>query len=194
MIKKAKPDVVCVRGDRVRDIQYFQTIAETRLRGASVRTTAARVKVLAALLGARCAFSHQDLQDALADTDRVTLYRALDCLTDAGLVHRITGDDRVFRYSVGTEHAEPDDALLTGHQPAQHRHGHFKCTLCAKVFCLDNNDDTELIGAAVSGSSKHQSMLHRHLQSALQETLEKKGFRSHDIELTIKGWCADCAC
>jgi Fur family ferric uptake transcriptional regulator len=50
-----------------------------------------------------------------------------------------------------------------------------------------------LIGAAISGSSKRQSVLHRQLQSALQETLEK-GFRSHDIELTIKGWCADCAC
>jgi Fur family ferric uptake transcriptional regulator len=193
MIKKAKPDAAGVRSNQVRDIQYFQTIAEARLRGASVRITAARIKVLAALLDARCAFSHQDLQDALADTDRVTLYRALDCLTDAGLVHRIAGDDRVFRYSAGTEHAEPDDALQAGHQPAQHRHGHFKCTLCAKVFCLDNNDDTGLIGAAVSGSSKRQSMLHRQLQSALQETLEK-GFRSHDIELTIKGWCADCAC
>jgi Fur family ferric uptake transcriptional regulator len=193
MIKKAKPDDAGVRGNQVRDVQYFQMIAEARLRGASVRITAARVKVLAALLDARCAFSHQDLQDALADTDRVTLYRALDCLTDAGLVHRIAGDDRVFRYSAGTEHAEPDDALQAGHQPAQHRHGHFKCTLCAKVFCLDNNDDTGLIGAAVSGSSKRQSMLYRQLQSALQETLEK-GFRSHDIELTIKGWCADCAC
>lgn len=193
MIKKAKPDAAGVRSNQVRDVQYFQMIAEARLRGASVRTTAARIKVLAALLDARCAFSHQDLQDALADTDRVTLYRALDCLTDAGLVHRIAGDDRVFRYSAGTEHAEPDDALQAGHQPAQHRHGHFKCTLCAKVFCLDNNDDTGLIGAAVSGSSKRQSMLHRQLQNALQETLEK-GFRSHDIELTIKGWCADCAC
>jgi Fur family ferric uptake transcriptional regulator len=192
MIKKAKPDVAGARRDRVHDVRHFQAIAEARLHGASVRITAARVKVLTALLGARCAVSHQDLQDALADIDRVTLYRALDCLTDAGLAHRIAGGDRVFRYSAGTEHAEPDDAIHAGRQPAQHRHGHFKCTLCAKVFCLGNNDDTELIGAAVSESSKRQSMLRRQLQGALRQTLGK-GFQSHDIELTINGWCADCA-
>lgn len=144
--------------------------AESQLRAASVRVTDARVKVLAVLLGAHRAFSHQDVQDAFADMDRVTLYRALDCLTDAGLAHKIAGDDRVFRYSAGTDHsAAPDDEQMPHHQ-----HGHFKCTRCAKVFCLDSIVDAGL------------------LQDALQETLGK-GFRSHDIEFTIKGWCADCA-
>jgi len=140
--------------------------AEGQLRAASVRITSARVKVLAALLDAERAFSHHDMQEAFADMDRVTLYRALDCLTDAGLAHKIAGDDRVFRYSAGagTEHTgEP-----------HHQHGHFKCTRCSKVFCLDSIGEAET------------------LQHALQQTLGK-GFRSHDIEFTIKGWCADCA-
>jgi Fur family ferric uptake transcriptional regulator len=102
--------------------------------------------------------------------DRVTLYRALDCLTDAGLAHKIAGDDRVFRYSAGADHgAQPQDRRAPHHQ-----HGHFKCTRCAKVFCLDSIGETDL------------------LENALQETLGK-GFRSHDIEFTIKGWCAECA-
>ena len=89
---------------------------------------------------------------------------ALDCLTDAGLAHKIAGDDRVFRYSAGTEHSsEP-----------HHQHGHFKCTRCSRVFCLDSIAEAET------------------LQNALQQSLGK-GFRSHDIEFTIKGWCADCA-
>jgi Fur family transcriptional regulator, ferric uptake regulator len=139
-------------------------LAEAQLRGASVRITDARVKVLAALLDAERAFSHQDVQEAFSTMDRVTLYRALDCLTDAGLAHKIAGDDRVFRYSAGTEHSnEP-----------HHQHGHFKCTRCSKVFCLDSIAEAET------------------LQSALQQSLGK-GFRSHDIEFTIKGWCADCA-
>jgi Fur family ferric uptake transcriptional regulator len=143
-------------------------LAEAQLRAASVRVTDARVKVLAALLDAQRAFSHQDVQDAFADMDRVTLYRALDCLTDAGLAHKIAGDDRVFRYSAGADHGAHDS-----HIP-HHQHGHFKCTRCAKVFCLDSIGDAGL------------------LRDALQETLGK-GFQSHDIEFTIKGWCADCA-
>lgn len=139
-------------------------LAESQLRDASIRITEARVNVLAALRAAKRALSHQELQDAFADMDRVTLYRALDCLTDAGLAHKIPGDDRVFRYSVGIA----DD----GHT-VQHQHGHFKCTRCAKVFCLDSMSDATL-------------------ESALQQTLGK-GFQSHDIEFTIKGWCADCA-
>lgn len=144
--------------------------AEVLLRAASVRITAARVKVLAALLAAPRAFSHQDVQDAFADMDRVTLYRALDRLTDAGLAHKIAGDDRVFRYSSGPEQGSSPDP---GRHAPHHQHGHFKCTRCAKVFCLDSIGESGL------------------LRDALRESLGK-GFQSHDIEFTIKGWCADC--
>jgi Fur family transcriptional regulator, ferric uptake regulator len=159
MSSKAKPETRANRKS-----PDSAALAEAQLRGASVRITDARVKVLAALLDAERAFSHQDVQEAFSDMDRVTLYRALDCLTDAGLAHKIAGDDRVFRYSAGTEH---------GSEP-HHQHGHFKCTRCSKVFCLDSIGDAEM------------------LQNALQQSLGK-GFRSHDIEFTIKGWCADCA-
>jgi Fur family ferric uptake transcriptional regulator len=143
--------------------------AEAQLRAASVRITTARVNVLAALLDAQRAFSHQDVQDTFSGMDRVTLYRALDCLTDAGLAHKIAGDDRVFRYSAGAEHGSSNEA-----QAPHHQHGHFKCTRCAKVFCLDSIGEADL------------------LRDALEESLGK-GFQSHDIEFTIKGWCADCA-
>jgi len=156
---------------RRHDRQQVQTLAESQLRDASVRITDARVKVLAALLAAERALSHQDVQDSFTDMDRVTLYRALDCLTDAGLAHKIAGDDRVFRYSAG---AESSMSAQDGDHTVQHQHGHFKCTRCAKVFCLDSIGDAAM------------------LESALQETLGK-GFQSHDIEFTIKGWCAECA-
>lgn len=161
---KAKPVAAQAPGPRPPAAPSAITLAEAQLRGASVRVTDARVKVLAALLGAQRAITHQDVQDTFADMDRVTLYRALDCLTDAGLAHKIAGDDRVFRYSAGTDH---------GSVP-HHQHGHFKCTRCSKMFCLDSIGDA--------------GMLHE----ALQESLGK-GFQSHDIEFTIKGWCADCA-
>ena len=192
MMMKTKSTAGVAYNDRMPDLQSMRTLAETRLREASVRITPARIKVLAALLGARCAFSHQDIQDSLVDMDRVTLYRALDCLTEAKLAHKIAGDDRIFRYSAGTEHAEQGANILAKHNPAQHQHGHFKCTRCTKVFCLDGSNESGLLTSATAESAKRQSALRQQLQSALQETLGN-GFQSHDIELTIKGWCADCA-
>jgi Fur family ferric uptake transcriptional regulator len=165
----------------------YRTIAENQLRDSTLRVTDARIKVLAALLGAPYAFSHQDVQDTLADMDRVTLYRTLDCLTDAGLAHKIAGDDRVFRYNAAVEHHEHGDPA----HAQQHQHGHFKCTRCSRVFCIDNVDEGLLAADGKSGAPS-EATLRQQLQNALQATLGK-GFQSHDIELTIKGWCADCA-
>jgi Fur family ferric uptake transcriptional regulator len=162
-----------------RDFKQIEALAEAQLRRASVRITAARIRVLTALLDAHCAFSHQDVQETLTDMDRVTLYRALECLTDAGLAHKIADDDRVFRYSAGTEYGRHADLVHT----AQHQHGHFKCTRCTRVFCLDGSSNS---------AGKRGAPLQQELQNALQATLGK-GFQSHDIALTIKGWCADCA-
>jgi Fur family ferric uptake transcriptional regulator len=176
---------------------HAAALAEAQLREATLRITPARIKVLATLLEARCAFSHQDMQDQFVEMDRVTLYRALDCLTDAGLAHKIAGDDRVFRYSAGTEHSESSHSGHAAHH-AQHQHGHFKCTRCAKVFCLDGSGDAGFLdsilalGDSHGGSSTTPAKLRKQLQQALQDTLGK-GFQGHEIELTIKGWCADCA-
>jgi Fur family ferric uptake transcriptional regulator len=180
---KAKPNPSGYRSGLTPGALPMLALAEMRLRGATVRVTAARVKVLSALLNARCACSHQDMQDRFIDMNRVTLYRAFDCLTEAGLVHKIAGDDRVFRYSVGTEHSAHPSLL-----PHQGQHGHFKCTRCTKVFCLDHDASA---GGGLN-ASRTQAAIRRQWQDALQETLGK-GFQSHNIELTIKGWCADCA-
>jgi Fur family ferric uptake transcriptional regulator len=177
MISKAKSRPASAKSPPSAEQAEALALATNRLRAASVRITAARVKALAALIDARCAVSHQEIQDTLVGMDRVTLYRALDCLTDAGLAHKIAGDDRVFRYSAGTDHPHARQA------PAAHQHGHFKCTRCARVYCLDQGNDAQLAAQALSTDL---------LQQLVQETLGQ-GFKGHDIELTIKGWCADCS-
>src|SRR5450830_1850267 len=149
-----------------------QALAEVQLRDAAVRVTQARVSVMASLLQARSAVSHQDLQDKLAQMDRVTLYRALDCLTEAGLAHKIASDDRIFRYHAGTgaEHHEH-----SAHNPAQghqHQHGHFKCTRCARVFCLDGSGEAGFLESVLPSSGKHQTTAAQ-LQTALQKSLGK---------------------
>jgi Fur family ferric uptake transcriptional regulator len=175
------------------DPAQAQALAELQLRDAAVRVTQARVSVMASLLQARSAVSHQDLQDKLAEMDRVTLYRALDCLTEAGLAHKIASDDRIFRYhaGAGAEHHEHRAQHAAAGQSHQHQHGHFKCTRCARVFCLDGSGEAGFLESVLPSSGKHQTTAAQ-LQSALQKSLGK-GFRSHEIELTIKGWCADCA-
>lgn len=177
------------------DIGEARARAELLLRDASVRVTTARTNVLSTLLTARAALSHQDLQDTFTEMDRVTLYRALDCLTEAGLAHKIAVDDRIFRYSASSEQHEPHEHGAGSHQHrkphAQHQHGHFKCTNCARVFCLDETDEATFLGSVLPPSGGRKSAAAQ-LQQALEKTLGK-GFQGHEVELTIKGWCADCA-
>jgi Fur family ferric uptake transcriptional regulator len=105
--------------------------ARDRVRSTGARVTGARVKVLAVLLRAGEALAHTELQrrlehgDAPEVLDRVTLYRVLDWLVEAGLAHRVSGPDRVWRFS-----AQPATHAPHGH------HGHFKCRHCERMFCM----------------------------------------------------------
>lgn len=166
-------------------------LAESCLRNSDLRTTHVRTSVLATLLGASRALSHHEIQEALEDMDRVTLYRALDSLTEAGLSHKIAGDDRVYRYSASIDSAAPaSHAASAGH--GTHQHSHFKCTGCAKVFCLDVGKDAKLLEGSVLAQGLDASVWRKQVQGLVQQSLGK-GFRSHEIELTIKGFCAECA-
>ena len=145
--------------------------ASRLLNAKGVRATGARVEVLGMLLGSQQALSHLDIHAHLPDMDRVTLYRALDCLCSTGIAHKIAGEDRVFRYSVQHEAAD-------GHSGSDHQHGHFQCTRCTRIFCLADS----------VASPALRDELRASLKTALGE-----GFHSHQLELTIKGWCADCS-
>ena len=105
------------------------------VRGSGARVTLARVRVLAQLLQAGCALSHLDLLRGVESVatapgathdpvtlDRVTVYRVLDWLVEAGLAHRVAGPDRVFRFSASAAGATA--------------HGHFRCTRCERMYCL----------------------------------------------------------
>ncbi len=133
------------------------TQAEDLIRSTGARVTRPRVEVMAALLGARRALTHHEVERLLnraLGIDRVTIYRVLDWLTAEGLAHKIAGDDRVWRYnSAGHEHAR--------------EHAHFKCNRCGTVICLDDMDRKPSVRLP-------------------------PGFRSTEIELTVKGFCAGC--
>jgi len=111
---------------RERDTASAQGLLAER----GARATRARIDVLSALLAADEALSHHDVERRLArghDIDRVTLYRVLEWLTAQGLVHKVSGDDRIWRFSAA------------GHAGggAAHAHAHFECSDCGRVICLD---------------------------------------------------------
>ncbi|MFN6961861.1 MAG: Fur family transcriptional regulator [Rhodocyclaceae bacterium] len=94
------------------------------LRGAGLKVTPARVRVLDALTAAARPLSHADLEALLPDADRVTLYRVLDALVRHGLALKAVDARGVMRFSASSTRYEHSD------------HVHFRCTGCGGVFCL----------------------------------------------------------
>ena len=100
----------------------------TRLRAAGLRATPGRIALLQAIEGAGAPVTHAELSahPALHGVDPITLYRALDAFTRAGLVHRVQGLDGVWRAC-----AQPRaQAGCPGNHP------HFYCARCGQLTCL----------------------------------------------------------
>ena len=97
------------------------------IREAGLRVTQPRLAVMQVLEKQRTPLSHADLISALDGQgfDRVTLYRNLNDLADAGIVTRTEVGDHVWRFELRKQ-AEAHDGL----------HPHFTCTDCGSVSCL----------------------------------------------------------
>lgn len=107
-------------------IPVFQQQARDRLSTRGARITKARCAVLAALLAADRPLSHHDLERQLEDLcDRVTLYRVLAWLVEEKLAHRVSGENRVWRFNA--DHSSDHG----------HGHAHFHCNGCGAVFCME---------------------------------------------------------
>lgn len=131
--------------------------AERLIQDIGQRTTVIRVAVLEVLLSAKDALSHPELLERLlpfGTFDRVTVYRALDWLVAQGLAHKVAGTGRAWRFRV-TRHDTP------------HRHAHFQCNRCGKVFCLPD------------------------IQPLLSKQIPAH-FSVESMELNIKGICEQC--
>jgi Fur family transcriptional regulator, ferric uptake regulator len=96
------------------------------LKGAGLRPTPTRQRVLAALMSAGQSLSHAELADALPDLDRVTVFRSLKMLKEVRLVHSVRGTDGTLRF--GTNPAQTPGC------PGGHPH--FLCVECGGMTCL----------------------------------------------------------
>ena len=90
--------------------------AQVSLRTTGARVTQPRVQVLATILGSDKALSHHEIEALLAgqSIDRVTVYRVLDWLVGQKLAHRISGQDRIWRFgAVITKYANKYGIVTT---------------------------------------------------------------------------------
>lgn len=97
------------------------------LESAGLRPTAAREAILEALYRIGRPASHGEVAKALeGQLDRVTIYRNLYLLEEAGLAHRVQGVDGKWRFCAH----DPNIAGCPGNHP------HFLCLRCGKMICL----------------------------------------------------------
>lgn len=88
------------------------------------RQTRPRIQVLTALLSSDQARTHAEIKQQLDGIDRVSIYRALDWLTEQELAFRMTDAQGIRRY--GSQASDED-----------HQHPHFQCTECGSTTCLE---------------------------------------------------------
>jgi Fur family ferric uptake transcriptional regulator len=94
------------------------------------RVTSQRLQVLRELAKLRSPISHPELAERLAGTplDRVTIYRNLLSLTEAGVLVRTQLGDGVWRFELPQTEAKEHGS-----------HPHFVCTDCGDISCLAAN-------------------------------------------------------
>ncbi len=102
------------------------TVLPEILRAADLRVTPLRLAVLEHLIEAGQPLAHTDVQAALPDADRVTLYRTLTSFVEADIAHQVQGLDGTWRFCA---HADRGDGCPGNHP-------HFLCTTCGTMTCL----------------------------------------------------------
>jgi len=103
-------------GDQARDM----------LKGAGLYCTKARMAVLEVLMESPSPLAQDQIagQPAAGTFDKVTIYRTLESLTQAGLVHRAFMHSRAWHFE------------LADHCTEKQCHPHFTCVGCGTTQCL----------------------------------------------------------
>lgn len=137
-----------------------------------LRPTKARISILNVLLSSKKALSHHEILaqlEGVKEIDRVTVYRVLDWLLENDLIHKISSDDRAWKFQLNTPKKSFKAASDSSQNKLlkQHSHAHLHCQNCHTVLCI--NEFTANIPQAISGT-----------------------YQVSNIEINLKGLCIDC--
>ncbi|MBT2335283.1 transcriptional repressor [Variovorax paradoxus] len=134
--------------------------SETLLRNSGLRVTRAAQTVLGLLAHASQPLTHDDVVAAYTRAtgeapDRVTVYRVLDRLVEAGLCDRRVGADRVNRFSRHVEAASGNT---------------FECDQCHKVLALPSDPELPKVMSRLGRELRKQGIDTRHTALTLHGT------------------------
>lgn len=112
------------------------------IRESGLRATPARVATLDLLQKSSSPLTHAEVAEHLSKTgvDKATAFRALNDMTEAGLLRRTELGDRVWRFE-----------LIGEGEHEQLGHPHFVCIDCGQVSCLG---DIKLTKKSLSTSAQ----------------------------------------
>lgn len=137
-----------------------------------LRPTKARLAVLKTIAEANSALSHSEIIEHLTgqkEFDRVTIYRVLDWLTEHQLIHRISGENRAWKFQLSQPRFLPANGKVIKSQVLQnHHHAHLHCKVCGQITCI------------------HE--LEPHFPQAALDR-----YQVDTIDINIKGICLQCA-
>jgi Fur family ferric uptake transcriptional regulator len=144
-------------------IAEYQAQAEELLRGTGERVTRGRVVVLASLLEAKRALTHSEVES------RIERLYEIDRVTVYRVLDWLTQQGLTHRLA-GDDRIWRFTAAHESHPRGggTHPHPHFKCNTCGDVICLDE-------------------------VSATPRVVLPAGYKSEELEVTVKGQCAMCA-
>ncbi|MFD0930328.1 Fur family transcriptional regulator [Methylophilus glucosoxydans] len=145
--------------------------AEQLMIEAGLRPTQARTAVLTTLINSHTALSQPEILNALQgvkEIDRVTVYRVLDWLQENALIHKISTEDRAWKYQLNSpKRSFKTPSSLPPGMLNNHGHAHLLCQSCGTVLCI------------------HE--LAAHIPQAIFDT-----YQVSTIEISLKGLCPDC--
>ena len=99
------------------------------LQNHQIKKTSPRVSIIQALQTSQNPLSEGEVKEKMgALYDRITFYRSVQTLMEAGIIHRIVADNITVKYAL--------NSCDKGHKH-QTDHIHFFCQDCNSLICLD---------------------------------------------------------
>lgn len=100
----------------------------------NIRATAFRSQVLEVFQTNENAVTIQDIEKAIGQHDRITLYRTIKTFLDKGIIHEIVMPGDIKKLALCYDCVSSDEK----DHSHQHNHIHFHCDKCDEVICVGN--------------------------------------------------------
>lgn len=123
--------------------------ARILLEKSGLKKTQGRIAILSLLLNEDKPNTQQEIKEKLQDIhiNEVTIYRALEAFEKAGMIHRVEGIDKIWRFAISINAS------------SRNAHPHFICTTCGEIECLTDIKIPELLPRGSGYKIKEREML-----------------------------------